>query len=555
MTHVPIGPTGRPVRPTRGRRLRASLAAAAVVALAAACASNSAQSSTTSARELGTPVPGGTLVFAMQQEPYCINSHQGPQFAAQFITRTLADSLIAQSPDGKSFEPWLATSWEATEDAKHYTFTLREDVTFHDGEKLNAAAVKANFDMFADPAAKASGAALFLGNFYESSEVLGEYQIRINFSKGHASFLQAASTPYLSIQSPKTLATDGACKGAVGSGPFTFESYTKQGSVKVKRNPDYNWGPPYAYHQGAAYLDGIEFRFVPEESTRTGSLTSGQVDAIDGASARQVDLLERQGFSLIRSDQPGQPWMGHLNTRDAPFNDVEVRRAFREAIDFDGILQALWGGKYLRSWGPITQFTPGYDPSVENSWKYDVDSANRRLDAAGWTGRDSEGFRTKDGQRLTVVWLSEPNELREQRPDFVQLVKEQVKKVGIDLDYVQVSANDATARRAAGEFSVYAHSYVRAEPAQLDRIFHSRSNNISFTNNPQIDQWLEAAQATTDPAARAAEYAKVQQYVTDQAIVLPIYVQSQFVFFSAKVHGITTDATGWVQFYDAWKSA
>jgi peptide/nickel transport system substrate-binding protein len=323
--------------------------------------------------------------------------------------------------------------------------------------------------------------------------------------------------------------------------------------VTVKRNPDYDWGPSYARHQGPAYLDGIEFRFVPEESTRTGSLTSRQVDAIDGASTRQIDLLQRQGYSLIRSDQPGQPWMAHLNTKYPPFDDVEVRRAFREAIDLDGNIKALWGGEYLRAWGPVTQFTTGYDNAIENSWSYDPASADRRLDAAGWSGRDADGFRTKDGKRLAVVWLAEPNELREQRPDFVQLVKQQVKEVGIDLQYVQVTSTDAAARRTAGDFAAYAHSYVRAEPAQLDRIFHSQANNISFTNNPQVDQWLEEGQATSDPAARAAAYGKVQEWAIDQAVVLPIYVQSQFVFFDKDVHGITTDATGWVQFYDAWK--
>lgn len=532
-----------------------AVAAAGLVLLAAACGGDPASSAATDARDLGTPQNGGTLVFAMQQEPYCINSQQGPQFAAQFITRTLTDSLVAQSPDGTTFQPWLATAWEVSPDARHYTFTLREDVTFHDGTTLDADAVKANFDLAADPAAKAAGAALFLGSFYESSEVLAPNRIRVNFTQGNASFLQAASTPYLGIQAPASLATDGACRGAVGSGPYVFEKYTRQGSVTVKRNPDYAWGPSYAHHQGPAYLDGIEFRFVPEESTRTGSLTSRQVDAIDGASTRQLEPLRRQGFSLIRSDQPGQPWMAHLNTAKAPFDDVEVRRAFREAIDLDGNIQALWGGAYLRAWGPVTQFTTGYDKAIENSWSYDPASANRRLDAAGWTSRDGDGFRTKGGQRLTVVWLSEPNELREQRPDFVQLVKQQVKEVGIDLQYLQATATEAAARRTAGDYSAAAHSYVRAEPAQLERIFYSKAGitNQSFTANPQVDRWLAEAQATADPAARAAAYAEVQEWAIDQAVVLPIYVQSQFVFFDRDVHGITTDATGWVQFYDAWK--
>ena len=338
----------------------------------------------------------------------------------------------------------------------------------------------------------------------------------------------------------------------MGSGPFIFDSYTPQGSFVVHRNPDYNSPPAYARNQGPAYLDQIVFQFVPETATRTGSLTSGQVDAIDGGSARDLASLTQQGFSLVRSDQPGQPWMGHFNTTSGVTADPEVRRAFREAIDFDGIIGAVWGGEYQRAYGPISQFTPAYEPAVETFWPYDPADANQRLDAAGWTERDGDGFRTKDGQRLTIVWVSDPNDIREQRPEFIQAAKELVKEVGIDLDWQSISYADATARRTSHDFGVYAHSYSRAEPAYLDQQFYG-GRGLNGYSDPEVDAWLDAGRATTDPAERAEWYSKVQQKVTDLAATLPIYAQSQFVLFSPKVHGIATDATGWIQFYDAWK--
>lgn len=538
---------------TPPRRIAAVASLALVVgAVSGASSVLGATPTTGTALDLGTPVAGGTLVYDMQQEPNCHNAHVGPQYAAQTLTRLLTDSLISQDPDGTGFSPWLATSWEASPDARSYTFTLREDVTFTNGERLDAVAVKENFDSIADPASKNLGGQSFLGQSYDSTEVLGDYQVRINFKTGNAAFLQAASTPYLGIQAPGTLPRDGSCTGAVGSGPFIFDSYTPQGSFVVHRNPDYHTPPAYAANTGPAYLDGIVFQFVPETATRTGSLTSGQVDAIDGASARDLTDLIGQGFSLVRSDQPGQPWMGHFNNVSGVTADPEVRRAFREAIDFDGIIQAVWGGEYHRAYGPITQFTAAYDPAVETAWTYDPASANARLDAAGWTERDGEGFRTKDGQRLTIVWISDPNDIREQRPEFIQAAKELVKEAGIDLDWQSIDSATATQRRTDFDFGIYAHSYVRNEPAYLDTQFLN-GRGINGYNDPEVNAWLDEGRATTDPAARAAAYAKVQEKVTGLAVTLPIYAQSQFVFFSPKVHGIVTDATGWIQFYDAWK--
>lgn len=86
--------------------------------------------------------------------------------------------------------------------------------------------------------------------------------------------------------------------------------------------------------------------------------------------------------------------MAQLNTKYPPFNDIEVRRAFREAIDLDGIFKALWGGKYLRAWGPLTQFTPGYDRAVENTWRYDPASANKRAVAGRPVPRTVPGVGT-----------------------------------------------------------------------------------------------------------------------------------------------------------------
>lgn len=536
---------------------RLLVAIAVVLVASVACGGSSAKGGGSSAKpgsasalDLGTPQQGGTLNYTMQQEPICINAEVGPQFAAQTITRTLVDSLVAQKPDGTGFDPWLAKSWTITPDSKHFTFVLRDDVKFSDGNPLNAAAVKANFDNDANPASKAAGASQFLSG-YQSTDIIDVNTVQVNFSVGNQPFLQAVSTPYLGIQDPTTLTKGGSCAGAVGSGPFIFVSYTPQSSVVVRRNPNYNSSPPFARHQGPAYLDSIHFNFVPEAASRVGSIQSGQADAIDGTPVSNVDELSSD-YSVIKSAQPGGTWMLHINTTRAPWNDTAARIALREGFDIDGTLNAVYGGKIQRAWGPLSPETPSYNSAVENSWKYDPIAAGKAFDALGWTQRDAAGFRTKNGQRLTVVLYGSPNEDREQRPDLVQLFKDQLKKIGVDLEYTDLSQAESGAKMAAGDYDLGSYAYVRAHPDQLNQLFISV--NYSKQKNPQLLADLATAEASTDKAVQDAKYGDVQKIAVDQAYVIPIYVETQIVTYTKKVHGIDVDATGWQLFYDAWKS-
>lgn len=119
------------------------------------------------------------------------------------VQRAVLDSLVFQKPDG-SFVPWLAKKWEVSEDGTAYTFHLRDDVTFTDGEKFDAAAVKANFDRIADPATKSAQAASMLGGeLYKGTEVVDPTTVKVTFAQPYAPFLQAASTAQLGFYAPR----------------------------------------------------------------------------------------------------------------------------------------------------------------------------------------------------------------------------------------------------------------------------------------------------------------------------------------------------------------
>ncbi|WP_261559087.1 ABC transporter substrate-binding protein [Frankia tisae] len=542
------------------RPLRLAVAATLTAGiLLTACGSDDAPATGTA----GTPVAGGSVTYAIDTEPTCFDIHVSPQDITAAIQRNVFDSLVAEDNSG-TFHPWLASSWKIAPDLRSYTFTLRRDVTFTDGTRFDAAAVKANFDHIVAPTTKSRFAASLLGS-YTGTDVVDEFTARVNFAQPFAPFLQAASTAYLGFYSPKTLTAhaDDLCGGgpvAVGTGPFTFTSYTKGQSIVLTRNPAYKWAPATAKHTGAAYLDTLTIRILKENSTRIGSLTSGQIDVAGAVPPANVAAVEANGrLQLLRRDAAGSPYSLYLNTALEPFTDERVRQAFQRGLNIDQDVKTVYFGQYKRAWSPLTAVTPSYDPSLENSWPYDPDRANQLLDEAGWTGRDSAGYRTRDGRRLTAVWPIMPATVREQRDILGQAFQEDLKKIGIELTRPPLDPGTFLKQAYAGTFAVLDFSWARFEPDVLRLFFHSASTlahggqNASFLTDPEVDTWTSTGAGTLDKAVRDDVYARAQQRVVKTGAVVPVYTAATILAAEKYVHGIDFDTNSWPQFYDVWR--
>ncbi|MFD9728012.1 ABC transporter substrate-binding protein [Streptomyces sp. NPDC059072] len=538
---------------------RAVLVSALVLTTATALAACSAgEAATPAAGGAAKPVSGGKLVYATDQEPDCWDPHTSAQDVTAFVQRPVFDSLVYQTPDGE-LKPWLAKSWRTGEDGKTYTFTLREDVTFHDGTKLDAAAVKANLDHITAKETKSQYAAGLLGP-YEGTTVKSPTEVEVRFSRPYAPFLQAVSTTYLGIAAPASL-KDGAdklCAGndAVGSGPFKAGQYTRGQQRAYTRNPGYAWAPEGAGHTGPARLDSFTLRFISEEATRVGALTSGQVDAAGAVPAQQVGVVKRDTkLSLVSKGVPGAVDAFYLNTQSPLFSDLRVRKAFQQALDVDAVVASVFQGAGTRAWSVLSPTTPySYDKTLEKSRPHDTASAAKLLDEAGWTGRDGEGYRTKDGKTLTVVApvYGKPSL-------FSQAVQGDLKKAGIKLDLAaSTDAAEVSGRLDSGRYDVVETGWARADGDILSHFFLSTEtaegggHNFARVADPQVDAWLKEAQAAADPAKRAEAYAKVQRWTLDQAVVVPGYVKQSTVGFNRRVHDLRPSVSAWPEFYGAW---
>jgi len=554
-----------PASPRPTRRRRASGAVIGSIALGLVLSACGGSSGSGSQEAAGDPVSGGTLTFAINSDTNCLDPHQSPADIAGFFSRPVLDSLVALNEDG-TLDPWLATEWSVSDDQLTYSFTLRDDVTFSNGEKFDGEAVKANLDHIVDPATKSQLAANTIST-YTGTKVIDPTHVEVSFSSPNSAFLPSLATAYLGIEAPSTLqqAPDALCSKIVGSGPFVSDAgYTPAKGISYTRNDDYAWGPGNAKHEGKAYLDAIDIQIITEDSSRYGGLTSGQVDAIGSVPPVNVAQLKKTpGFTVETVQAPGGNYNYYPN-QDASrvFSDLKVREAFRAGIDWDTLVDKRYFGVFQAAKGPLAPTTVGYDKSIESSYTYDKDQAEQLLDDAGWTERDSEGYRVKDGKRLTIVHPFLKAFAREQRDTLLEQVQASAKELGIEYDVQNVTIDEFYSRLGARDYDVIDTSWQRASPDSLRTLFGKENiptaetfgTNLGRYDNPQVDAALKAALGEVDLAAQGAEYAKAQQQITQDAAVFPVYVFNYVLGRSDKLHDVAFEPQAYPTFYDAWKS-
>jgi peptide/nickel transport system substrate-binding protein len=525
----------------------------------AACSGTDAGGSSADA---GAPISGGALTFAVNTDGSCLDPHQSPADVDGLFSRPILDSLVSLAADG-TIHPWLATQWSVSADQLTYSFTLRDGVTFSDGEKFDGAAVKANLDHIVDPATKSQLAAGTIAT-YAGTVVVDPAHVQVKFKTPNSAFLPSLASAYLGIEAPETLKKPPAdlCTRIVGTGPFTSaDGYVKGKGIEYARNDAYNWAPGTAKHTGAAYLGTLSIKIVPEDASRYGALTSGQIDAIASVPPVNVaQLKSTPGFQVQTATAPGGNYDYYPNTTKGVFADVNVRKAFREGIDWQTIVDKLYFGQFQAAKGPLSPATVGYDKSIEPAYAYNADDANKLLDAAGWTARDSEGYRTKNGARLTVLHPFLKAYAREQRDTLADQIQASAKQIGIYLDNTNPDLSTYLADIGSGKYDLADFSWQRSSPDALRTLFGSENvpkggfgTNLSNLDDPAVDKDFADALATTDLTKQAALYGDAQQRVTDAAAVFPVYVFNYLLGSSTKVQGIQFEPQAFPIFYDAWK--
>ncbi|WP_109526264.1 MULTISPECIES: ABC transporter substrate-binding protein [Nocardia] len=533
-------------------RLRIAAIAAAVTAAAslAACGSDSGSSG----GDAGPPQPGGTLRYGLSQAPTCSDPAQAGTNQTIYVARQIVDSLTDQDPATGAITPWLARSWEVSPDATVFTYHLADGVTFSDGTPVTAESVKRNFDAIV----KLGGAKAPLGTSYLTNYVgttaVDRLTARVEFSKPNAQFLQASSTTQLGLLADSTTAktAEQRCAGDnIGSGPFTYAGWRQDASATLAKRAGYNWGSDVFAHRGEAYLDRIEFTVVPESGVRTGSLTSGQLDAISDALVQDVPQLEAAGGRLLSTPNPGVTFGLQPNVTRGPLRDPAVRQALLPAIDRQQLIDTVLGPQFKPATSVLAANTPGYkDLSAQLS--YDPAKAKTLLDQAGWTP-GGDGIRVKNGERLSFGVLF--SQVFGGNQAILELVQQQLRQVGVDLKLDLASISEVTARQNSKDFDSVYYNSTRADGDILRTSFGLAGRNFSAREAiPALDEVLDSQLSAGDTAARAQLIQTAQQRIFEAGLWVPTVELSQAIGAAGTVRDLKFEASARLQFFDTWLS-
>jgi peptide/nickel transport system substrate-binding protein len=513
-----------------------------------------------------TPVSGGTLTYASgDAEPTCLDPHVGGNYPQALVSTQYLESLVSKDANG-DIVPWLADSWQEASDGLSWTFTLKDGVTFTDGTPFDAAAVAANVAHLQDPTTLSSTGYLALGKV-TGVEAVDARTARFDLSEPDSALLESLSQPWLAMESPEALtrSQEANCESPVGTGPFVVDSWTKQQQVVLTRNDDYASPPADAGHQGPAHLDEIVWRFIPDSASRYAALQAGQVDVIDNA---QPDTLvaaaKDDSLDEIDAPRPGASNRIELNAGKAPFDDPSVREAFIRGVDVDSGIDSLFFGTAKRSYSPLSSVEP-LAFSDESLFDVDTDAANDLLDRAGWTTRDADGFRTKDGVRLAATFPVSTNQSIPAEQSLFEQVQAGAKDLGFDVTLEPLDLSSWYGALAANEYDLVSAPYTKVGPDVLRILYDSDGitpapsgyfANLSQTSDPALDDLLTRASETSDADERADLYQQAQQLILEGWHVLPLYDQQNHYLLRSAVQGVRALPT--VQaptMYDAYKAS
>ena len=448
------------------------------------------------------------------------------------LLRNVAESLTDQDPDTGKIIPWLAKSWEVSDDALTYTFHLREDVTFSNGERFDAKAVKTAFD--SDKALATELPATFGATYlagYDHAEVIDDFTVKLVLSKPNAGFLQATSTTNLAILAPASYALsvkERSLGKIIGTGPFVLASYTPEVGAHLTKRKGYAWASANMNNQGEAHLGAVDISYIPEESVRNGLFLQGKADILwprNPFSEVDLKLFQSKGATIQSRSLPGPALNLYPNTRgERILADQQVRLALQKALDRESYASTVYNAEFPVVDGIFDVTTP-YFKSQGSKLAYDPASAEHLLDKAGWA-KGADGYRQKNGKRLSLSYNITPAETAGD-----VLIQDQLRKVGIELKLSVVTRAEWVANNSAGNYDLTINYMTRADPIILQTILDPRSANSStLATNTYEPAVLETAKGLFDAGItathapqRAAAYGSLQDLLIDESSAFPVY--------------------------------
>ena len=417
--------------------------------------------------------PGGNLTFATIAEPLTFNLAIANDASSSGVLAYLFEGLTETSWLTDQIEPRLAESWESSNDGLTWTFRLRKDVEWHDGEPFTAHDVEFTFNrIIYNQDINATSRPIFhfrylddeTGEWEEAPmtvKALDDFTVECVLPVPFAPFLRSMGTAIYPQHILEKHVEDGTFESTwdigtdpsevIGTGPFTIESYEPGERVVLARNPDY-WLEDDAGNS-LPYLDRVVHIIVPDFDAERNMFLLGETDfySLLGEDLADLEPQQEEGNFTIYKRGPGfgTTFLGfNVNPGANPdtgepfvapeklewFKKKEFRQAVAHSIDKDAIIRDVQHGIGYPQWASISPATGDFHNPNVPKYEYDVEKANEILDGIGWMDTDGDGVR-EDGSGNKIEFSLITNQENSVREEVGKLIDQGMREIGIGVDF------------------------------------------------------------------------------------------------------------------------
>ncbi|HEV7252902.1 MAG TPA: ABC transporter substrate-binding protein [Mesorhizobium sp.] len=424
-------------------------------------------------------------------------------------------------------EPGLAESWEISDDGLQYTFKLRPGVKFHTTEgftptrDLNADDVIFSFErqwksdnpwnQYVPGASWEYFAGMGLPDLIESIEKVDDMTVRFNLKQPEAPFLANLAMPFASIVS-KEYADKLQAEGSqaqlnqqpVGTGPFKFVGYQQDAVIRYQAHPDY-WG-------GKQPIDDLVFAITPDASVRYQKLQAGECHLMPYPNAADVEAMKANpDLNVMEQEGLNVAYLAY-NTTQAPFDNVNVRKALNMAINKQAIVDAVFQGQATPAKAPIPPTMWSYNDQLQDD-PYDPDAARKMLEEAGVTDLN---------MKIWAMPVSRPYMLNARRA--AELIQADLAKIGVDAEIDSYEWAEYLERSKAKDRDGAVILGWTGDNGDPDNFLHTLlgcdavgGNNRAQWCNEEFDKLVNDAKRITDQTQRAELYKRAQDVFKREA--------------------------------------
>lgn len=465
--------------------------------------------------------------------------------AASERLRTLIFNTLVRKNEKFDYSGELASDIKRSDDGLSYTFTLHDGVKFHDGRPFTSADVKYTLDLllssnFAKSASFFEGTGAEKRSYIKSIEAPDPRTVVVTLTQPWIGLLSnLVAIPILPKDSYESQKTD-----PLGTGPFKFIRYDNTQQVCDLEAFAQYW-------EGAPKIQTVRVRVIPDMNALQAELQAGRVDIAPmptSLSPDAVKRLEQDPNLQVKSFQGSNVVLLTLNTSSPPLDNVKVRQAIAYSIDRSSLINNLLLGFGKIAHSIIPEESWAYSPG--QTYSYDPATAKRLLDEAGFRDPDGDGPRMRF-EKPVVYKLSGSSIAGRQ---YASVIQNYLKEVGIPVEIQTPEANTLFDELRRGNFQIAYSQWVggNQDPIFYKDLFATSeiptetrpSRNRSRYSNPELDALLEEAVNTFDRERAAELYKRIQEIVSRDVPVFPLWYQSNIVIARKNVGNIQVNASG-----------